>query len=69
LLNKSFDKRGKQLIYLLDENNVDFISGIEAETIDGYRDNIHLNEKGQRLLAQALLNPLRKHIAAARNNN
>jgi hypothetical protein len=69
LNRKEFDKRGKQIISMLEENQIQYLSGMEYESVDGFRDQIHLNDSGQKVLAQALFKPLRAHIAELRNKN
>jgi hypothetical protein len=61
--NRAFDPNGKKLIEMFRQHNITYISGLEA-SLDGtcYRDFIHLNDKGQRKLAEKLINPMRSHV-------
>lgn len=62
--NKKYNSKGEQLIKLFQDNGISYILGLE-QGLDGncYRDFIHLNNKGQKKLAQALLEPLEKHVS------
>jgi hypothetical protein len=50
-----YDEQGEKIIQFCKEHDILLIKGIEYEDISGFRDNIHLNERGQRVLANVLL--------------
>jgi hypothetical protein len=55
LKNKSYDKYGKQIIQMLDSNNIQLIKGMELGMApNSYRDMIHLNEQGHKDMAKGL---------------
>lgn len=63
LKNDSYNENGQQLIKIMEENDVTVIQGFNTNlTDDCYRDQIHLNDKGQRVLAETLYNHLEKMV-------
>ncbi len=52
--NKEYNNNGKRIIEIAKNNNIELISGLEYEVESGYRDAIHLNNKGQDILAKTL---------------
>ncbi|MDR1182282.1 MAG: hypothetical protein LBL13_09945 [Bacteroidales bacterium] len=57
-----YDQQGKAIIQFCQERNILLIQGINLEDLSCFRDNIHLNEYGQQILANALLNEIEKII-------
>jgi len=51
-----FNWKGKTLIENLDQNNILNLNGLKTEVLDGYIDNVHVNNKGHLLIATAILN-------------
>ena len=50
-----YNVMGKAIIVWLEKNRIRWMKGIDAgESVEMYRDGIHLNEKGQRHLAKCL---------------
>ncbi|HLP10551.1 MAG TPA: hypothetical protein VK177_01400 [Flavobacteriales bacterium] len=61
--NKSYDKYGKQLLAMLDSNKIEYLEGKNhIHDLTAYRDEIHLNTMGHKLLTKALFPVLRKAI-------
>lgn len=53
---QAYNSQGKEIIDYCSANGIKLISGLEVgENMEHFRDNIHLNEKGQKLWAQVLL--------------
>lgn len=57
-----YNDMGKKVISWAEENDVALVRGLETETSDMYHDVIHLNEKGQRHLANCLMSIVRGGI-------
>jgi lysophospholipase L1-like esterase len=55
-----YDHSGKAIIQFCQERNISLIQGINLENSSCFRDDIHLNEYGQQVLANALLNEIKK---------
>ncbi len=65
VINESYDINGLKLIELFSQNKIDFINGLEHNNdVSFYRDFIHLNNKGQKRLAQVLYTPMHVHVNA-----
>jgi hypothetical protein len=63
VINKRYDPNGVQLIKMFDENHIKYILGLNEPFDESYyRDFIHLNNKGQKQLAHALLKPIEEHL-------
>jgi len=58
--NGYYDDGGKEIIKFCTEHNIPLILGIDFEDKNCFRDAIHLNEHGQRVLANALLTQIEK---------
>jgi hypothetical protein len=54
LANRKYDNQGNEIVRFCTENEVPLLCGLAYEEDSGYRDNIHLNERGQRILATTL---------------
>jgi lysophospholipase L1-like esterase len=53
--NKEFNSQGKEILEYCKSNGINLISGLEiGEELKHFRDNIHLNERGQKLWAEVL---------------
>lgn len=50
-----YNEQGEQIIQFCKEHHICLIKGLAHEDISCFRDNIHLNEHGQHVLANALL--------------
>ena len=60
-LNKGeYNNEGKEIIAFCNKDSVPVIEGINYMSVDDYRDAIHLNEKGQAILALHLCKYLEK---------
>ena len=59
----TYDKQGEQIIQFCKEHNILLIKGINYENVSGFRDDIHLNERGQRVLANILLPQITQLLA------
>jgi hypothetical protein len=56
LKQKNYNEQGMEIMNWANENNVKIIKGLDYPfSSENYRDNIHLNESGQRILANALM--------------
>lgn len=65
--NGDFNEQGKEILRYCQQNDIKVISGLEVgESVDHYRDKIHLNEKGQRLWARVLENEIGKELKCLR---
>lgn len=63
--NQAFNANGQALIQMLKDNGIQPFSGLETGLTDSdYRDHIHLNDSGQRKMAQFLRPYLEKHASA-----
>ncbi|MFN3916270.1 MAG: hypothetical protein ACK4K0_00895 [Flavobacteriales bacterium] len=51
---KKYNQKGLKIISFLEHNQIPVITDLNVMPIDGYRDNIHLNQKGQRVMAKLL---------------
>ena len=49
---KKYNIDGEEWINIFKTNEIEFIDGMKHETTDGYRDNIHLNNLGQKNMAE-----------------
>jgi lysophospholipase L1-like esterase len=49
-----YDEQGEKIIEFCTENHISLLQGIEYENDSSFRDGIHLNEHGQRILADPL---------------
>lgn len=57
-----FDAGGQEIIGFCEEYNIPYISGLDVgEAKQMYVDQIHFNASGQKLLAKALLGPIREY--------
>ena len=55
LKQRKMNENGQRIIQILKENNIDYLFGINNGISEkGYRDNIHLNNEGQKELADIL---------------
>jgi hypothetical protein len=55
---RKYDYQGDEIIKFCKANNIPLLKGIEYENESCYRDGIHLNEHGQRILANILLSEI-----------
>jgi len=56
LKNGIYNEQGQEIIQFAKSNNIQLISDLDnGLSINEFRDNIHINEKGQRLLAMRVL--------------
>jgi len=62
LRDGKYTEPGQEIIRFCQERNIPLILGMQHEKLDGFRDSIHLNDEGQRLLAEALLPQIRQHM-------
>ena len=59
----SFNDQGREILAYCKENNIKVISGLEVgESLEHFRDNIHLNEQGQKLWAAVLEKEIEKEV-------
>ncbi|MDR2410698.1 MAG: hypothetical protein LBE13_21660 [Bacteroidales bacterium] len=56
---RKYDYQGDEIIKFCESNNISLLKGIEYEDESCYRDGIHLNEHGQRILAKILLHKIK----------
>jgi hypothetical protein len=59
VMDGKYDARGEQIIKFCNENHIPLIEGLKHETVSSFRDAIHLNELGQKILANALLSEIK----------
>jgi hypothetical protein len=50
-----YDARGEEIIKFCRDNDISLIEGLKHENISSFKDAIHLDEHGQRILANTLL--------------
>jgi hypothetical protein len=55
-----YDEQGDKIIEFCAENNIQLLKGIDYENESCFRDGIHLNEHGQRILANTLLPEIKR---------
>ena len=64
----SFNAEGREIIDYCQANNIKLISGIQiGEDLSHYRDDIHINEKGQKLWKKVLEKEIQETIECAVN--
>jgi len=63
VLSAEYDNNGKQLIHLFETNHINYVLGLN-NNLDAtcYRDFIHLNNKGQKKMAEQLYPYLQQHV-------
>jgi len=55
LLNNNYNEEGNEIIQWAQKNNVKIVKELDYHFVDSdYRDNIHINDKGQRKLAKIM---------------
>ncbi|HET6244674.1 MAG: hypothetical protein H0V01_14370 [Bacteroidetes bacterium] len=65
IINGKYEDSGLKLLEVFSQNKIKFLSGIEYNADSSlYRDFIHLNNKGQKALANVLFTPLQAHVKA-----
>ena len=57
-----YDEQGNAIIKFCNEQNITLIQGLGIENPSCFRDDIHLNEHGQRVLAKSLLIPVKQRV-------
>jgi hypothetical protein len=63
VLNQEYNSQGKEILAHCEANGIKVISGLEiGEDLKHFRDNIHLNEAGQRLWASVLTKEIEETI-------
>ncbi|MDR2146379.1 MAG: hypothetical protein LBE91_07980 [Tannerella sp.] len=60
--NNQYDEQGMAIIKFCTEQNITLIQGLGIENPSCFRDDIHLNGHGQRVLAEALLVSIKEQI-------
>ncbi|MDR1129646.1 MAG: hypothetical protein LBK96_01515 [Prevotellaceae bacterium] len=60
VINGRYDARGEEIIQFCRDNGILLIDGLKYEDISCYEDTIHLNDRGQRIMANALLPEIKK---------
>jgi hypothetical protein len=60
--DKKYDYQGNEIIKFCTDNDILLLKGIEYEDEFCYRDEIHLNEHGQRILANVLLREIKRQL-------
>ncbi|KAA6313517.1 hypothetical protein EZS27_035720 [termite gut metagenome] len=60
LIEGKYDYQGNEIIKFCTDNNIFLLRGLECEDKSGFRDGIHLNEHGQRMLAEVLLPEIKR---------
>jgi hypothetical protein len=55
IINGTYNTSGEEIIRFCVDNHIHLIEGLKYEDISSFRDMIHLNEHGQKILANALL--------------
>ena len=53
-----YNEKGQMILRWANENQIKLIKDITVLKIENYRDNIHVNESGQRVLADLMMNEL-----------
>lgn len=56
----AYNSEGKDIIAFCKQDSVQLIEGMKYMSIDDYRDGIHVNEKGQRVIAETLKDVLKE---------
>jgi hypothetical protein len=60
---RKYDSQGDEIIKFCIENNILLLKGMEYEDESCYRDGIHLNEHGQKILADILLCEIERFLS------
>lgn len=58
----SYNDEGKMIIEFAKTNGIQIVYGLKGANPSQYRDNIHLNERGQRYISRILLPVLKQHL-------
>ena len=58
ILGRHYNEKGQMILRWANENQIKLIKDITVLKIENYRDNIHVNESGQRVLADLMINEL-----------
>jgi hypothetical protein len=67
LNNHSFNEQGKEILAFCAANNIKVVTGFEVgERVEFYRDDIHLNDQGQKAWVSALSKEIRDNISCAK---
>ena len=61
--NGYYEDSGKEIIKFCTERNIPLFLGMDVEDKNCFRDDIHLNEQGQRVLANTLLLEIEKLLS------
>jgi lysophospholipase L1-like esterase len=67
LETQKYNIDGEEWINIFRTNEIEFINGMNHETKDGYRDNLHLNKLGQKNMAETAYPYLYKSIKKIEN--
>jgi hypothetical protein len=62
LIERKYDYQGNEIVKFCTDNNIPLLRGLGYEDESGFRDRIHLNERGQRMLAEALLSEIKRFL-------
>ena len=66
--SKKFNEQGEEILKFCASNNIEVISGIDiGEDVIHFRDNIHLNERGQKLWANVLTEEIKRIVSSCLN--
>jgi hypothetical protein len=66
ILDGKYDYQGDEIIRFCNNNNIPLIKGLMYEDVSCFRDGIHLNEHGQRVLANTLLPEIKRLLNTQR---
>jgi hypothetical protein len=61
-----YDEQGQTIIAFCRERDILLLQGIETEDASCFRDGIHLNEKGQRLMAEVILEAISNYLKSGK---
>jgi hypothetical protein len=59
VMDNKYDVRGERIIKFCNDNQIPLIEGLKHETRSAFMDAIHLNELGQKILANTLLSEIK----------
>jgi hypothetical protein len=62
LIAGKYESQGEEIVRFCIDNHISLLRGLEYEDILDFRDNIHLNECGQKRLADTLLPEIKKSL-------
>jgi lysophospholipase L1-like esterase len=67
IISGRYDIRGEEIIQFCLDNDIPLIEGLRHEGMSSFKDAIHLNDRGQQVLANTLLPEIKKLLQITDN--